>query len=42
MYVLEEKFTKIHLPNWQFYLPGAIGQWDISSPRSAKEISPEY
>ena len=22
---LEENFAQIHLPNWQFYLPKAIG-----------------
>ena len=32
MYDLEESFAQIHLPGWQFYLPQAIGQWDMSSP----------
>ena len=25
MYDLEDNFAKIHLPNWQFYLPQAVG-----------------
>ena len=29
---LEENFAQIHLPNWQFYLPWAVGQWAMSSP----------
>ena len=32
IYDLEEHFTRIHLPNWQFYLPQAIGRWGVSSP----------
>ena len=27
----EEKFEKIHLPNGEFYLPWAAGQWDMLS-----------
>ena len=29
--VLEETFAQVHLPNCQFYLPRAIGQWVMSS-----------
>ena len=25
---LEENLAKIHLSDWQFFLPWAIGQWD--------------
>ena len=25
-----QKKTQIHLPHWQFYLPQAIRQWDMS------------
>ena len=32
MYDLEEKFVQIYLPNGQFYLPRAVGQWDMLSP----------
>ena len=28
----ERKFAKIPLPDWQFYLPQAIRQWDMLSP----------
>ena len=31
IYDLEEKFVQIYLPHGQFYLPRAIGQWDMSS-----------
>ena len=27
----EENFAQIHLPNWQFYLPWAVGQCEMSS-----------
>ena len=37
IYDLEEKFTQIHLPDWQFYLPWAIGQWAMLSPVFAPE-----
>ena len=36
IYDLEENFVQIHLPEWQFYLPYAIGQWDMSSSVSLK------
>ena len=30
--MIEEKiFAQIHLPEWQFYLPRGVGQWDMSS-----------
>ena len=29
---LEVNIAWIHLPGWQFYLPWAIGQWDMWSP----------
>ena len=32
IYDLEEKFVQIYLPDGQFYLPRAVGQWDMSSP----------
>ena len=31
-YDLEESLVLIHLHKWQFYLPRAIRQWDMSSP----------
>ena len=38
IYDVEENFVQIHLPGWQFYLPRAIGQWDISSPDTLWDI----
>ena len=35
---LVENFAKIHLPNWQFYLPQTVRQWDISSPETSFSI----
>ena len=32
IYDLEEKIIQIYLPDGQFYLPRAVGQWDMSSP----------
>ena len=32
IYDLEEKIVQIYLPDGQFYLPRAVGQWDMSSP----------
>ena len=32
IYDLEEKFVQIYLPDRQFYLPRAVGQWDMASP----------
>ena len=32
IYDLEEKIVQISLPDGQFYLPWAVGQWDMSSP----------
>ena len=29
------KICSIYLPDWQFYLPKAVGQWAMSSPESA-------
>ena len=29
---MEENSAKLHLPDWQFYLPRAIGQWDMWCP----------
>ena len=29
---IEENFTQIHVPDWQFYLPWVTRQWDISIP----------
>ena len=31
-YDLKENSTQIHLPEWQFYLRKAIGQWGMPSP----------
>ena len=31
IYDLEEKFVQIYLPDGQFYLPRAIGQWNTDS-----------
>ena len=28
----KEKSVQIHLPNWQFYLPLAVGLWETASP----------
>ena len=33
IYDLEEEILQIYLPDGQFYLPRAVGQWDMSSPR---------
>ena len=32
IYDLEIKILQIYLPDGQFYLPRAVGQWDMSSP----------
>ena len=37
-YDLEENFTKISLAYWQFYLPCAIGQWNMWSPDHFKKF----
>ena len=29
---LEEHLVKMHLPDWQFYLPWGMGQWDTLRP----------
>ena len=42
VYDWQENFPEIHMPNWQFYLQWAVGQWDIYIyiyPRASKTVS---
>ena len=42
MYDLEEKIVQIYLPDGQFYLPQAVGQWDMSSPGHVQKINGDH